>query len=240
MSFRIRYFLSHLLFSFIVGCLTAATVYWIWYPGVLAKAIGVSHIFLLLLCIDVTVGPILTLFLAKEGKKGLWFDLVTVVVLQLTALIYGIWHIAEGRPVWQTLNIYRVELVKAIDMDYIKAKAPFARNPWTYPGWAMVRPAKDEKETSDWIWLELEKGKSPVQRAELYQPVEGNWEYFSKEILPLKKLNKYNIKKQVEDILEQHPEADGFLPMIGGDWDMTVLVSKKEQKILDVVDLRPW
>ena len=67
MTFRWRYFLSHLTFSILVGCLTAAILYKIWYPGVLAKAIGVSHIFLLLLCIDVTVGPILTLFLAKEG-----------------------------------------------------------------------------------------------------------------------------------------------------------------------------
>ena len=152
MSFRIRYFLSHLILSFIVGCLTAATVYWVWYPGVLAKAIGVSHIFLLLLCIDITVGPILTLFLAKEGKKGLWFDLVTVVIIQFVALIYGIWHIAEGRPAWKTLNIYRVELVKAIDMDYTNAKAPFSHSPWGKPQWVMVRPAKDKQETSDWIW----------------------------------------------------------------------------------------
>ncbi len=240
MSFRVRYFLSHLSLSFIVGCLTAATVYWVWYPGVLAKAVGVSHIFLLLLCIDVTVGPILTLFLAKEGKKGLWFDLVTVVLLQFTALIYGIWHIAEGRPVWQTVNIYRVELVKAIDMDYTNAQKPFTRNPLGSPRWAMVRPAKDKKETSDWIWLELEKGKSPTQRAELYQSIDTHWSEISKEILPLEKLSKYNIKKEIDAVLLKYPEADGFLPMIGGEWDMTVLVSKKEQKILSVVDLRPW
>ena len=157
MTFRQRYFLSHLTFSIVVGCLTAAIVYKIWYPGVLAKAIGVSHIFLLLLCIDVTVGPILTLFLAKEGKKGLWFDLMTVVTLQFIALVYGIWHIAEGRPVWQTINIYRVELVKAIDMDYTNARDPFAHTPWGSPKWAMVRPAKDKQESSDWLWQELEK-----------------------------------------------------------------------------------
>ena len=93
MTFRRRYFLSHLTFSILVGCLTAAIVYKIWYPGVLAKAIGVSHIFLLLLCIDVTVSPILTLFLAKEGKKGLWFDLMTVIILQF---IYCacLWYLA--------------------------------------------------------------------------------------------------------------------------------------------------
>lgn len=240
MSFRIRYFLSHLILSFIVGCLTAATVYWVWYPGVLAKAIGVSHIFLLLLCIDITVGPILTLFLAKEGKKGLWFDLVTVVIIQFVALIYGIWHIAEGRPAWQTLNIYRVELVKAIDMDYTNAKAPFAHSPWGKPQWVMVRPAKDKQETSDWIWLELENGKSPAQRAELYQPLEGHWQEFSQEVRPLQDLGKFNPQEAVDAILQKYPEADGFLPMMSEDWDMTVLLSKKEEKILDTVDLRPW
>ena len=240
MTFRIRYFLSHLTLSFIVGCLTAATVYWIWYPGVLAKAIGVSHIFLLLLFIDVTVGPILTLFLAKEGKKGLWFDLITVVTIQFVALIYGIWHIAEGRPVWQTLNIYRVELVKAIDMDYSNAKAPFAQSPRGKPQWVMVRPAKDKQETSDWIWLELENGKSPVQRAELYQPLEGHWQDFSHEVRSLQDLGKFNPQETVDAILQKYPEADGFLPMVSDDWDMTVLLSQKEQKILDAVDLRPW
>jgi hypothetical protein len=240
MSFRIRYFLSHLILSFIIGCLTAATVYWVWYPGVLAKAIGVSNIFLLLLCIDITVGPILTLFLAKEGKKGLWFDLVTVVIIQFVALIYGIWHIAEGRPAWQTLNIYRVELVKAIDMDYTNAKAPFAHSPWGKPQWVMVRPAKDKQETSDWIWLELENGKSPAQRAELYQPLEGHWQEFSQEVRPLQDLGKFNPQEAVDAILQKYPEADGFLPMMSEDWDMTVLLSKKEEKILDTVDLRPW
>ena len=103
MSFRIRCFVSHLSCSIIIGCLTAATVYWCWYPGVLAKAVGVSHIFLLLLSIDVIMGPILTLFLAKQGKKGLWFDFVAVIIMQIAALLYGIWHIAEGRPAWQVI-----------------------------------------------------------------------------------------------------------------------------------------
>ena len=240
MTFRRRYFLSHLTFSILVGCLTAAIVYKIWYPGVLAKAIGVSHIFLLLLCIVVTVGPILTLFLAKEGKKGLWFDLMTVIILQFIALVYGIWHIAEGRPVWQTINIYRVELVKAIDMDYTNARDPFAHTPWGSPKWAMVRPAKDKQESSDWLWQELEKRKSPVQRAELYQPIEGHWQEIAHEIRPLADLGKFNPQEQVDAVLQEYPEADGFLPMMGGDLDMTVLLSNKEQKILKVVDLRPW
>ena len=155
-SFRPRYFLNHLCLSFAIGSLTAFTVYAVWYPGLLAKAVGVSHIFLLLLCIDVIAGPLMTLFLAKEGKKGVWFDLTAVIIIQFIALIYGIWHIAEGRPAWQVINIYRVELVSALDMQYDHAKPPFSGNSWGSPGWALVRPAKDKVEQSDWLWQELE------------------------------------------------------------------------------------
>ena len=106
--------------------------------------------------------------------------------------------------------------------------------------WGMVRPAKDKHEQSDWLMLELEKDKSPGQRAELYQPIAGHWQDFAKEILPLSDLGKHNPQAAVDEILRQYPQADGFLPMMGGDWDMTVLVSNKEQKILATVDLRPW
>lgn len=53
-------------------------------------------------------------------------------------------------------------------------------------------------------------------------------------------LGKFNPQEQVDAVLQEYPEADGFLPMMGGDLDMTVLLSNKEQKILKVVDLRPW
>ena len=38
--------------------------------------------------------------------------------------------------------------------------------------------------------LELEKGKSPVRRAELYQPIAGHWQDFAKEVLPLSDLER--------------------------------------------------
>ena len=84
------------------------------------------------------------------------------------------------------------------------------------------------------------KKKSPVQRAELYQPVEGHWQEIAHEIRPLADLGEFNPQEQVDAVLQEYPEADGFLPMMGGDLDMTVLLSNKEQKILKVVDLRPW
>lgn len=240
MSFRLRYFLKHLTASVIIGGVSAALVYYVWYPGVLAKAVGVSHIFLMMLAIDVTLGPLLTLILAKEGKKGLWFDLVMVIVMQLSALVYGLVHIAEGRPVWKVLNVYRVELNYADETDYNNTSSGFSHDSWVGPKWALVRPAKDKVEQSNWLIDELEGKKSPAKKAELFISMNKNWDNFSKEIQPLEKLIKFNNKNIVKKILEKYPDADGYLPLIGVDLDMTVLMSKKGRHIIKIVDLRPW
>ena len=125
-------------------------------------------------------------------------------------------------------------------MQYDYAKPPFSGNSWGSPGWALVRPAKDKVEQSDWLWQELEGHGSPAQRAELFIPLDGNWQHIDKEVKPLDELERYNTAEAVAAVKREHPKADGYMPMIGGDVDMTVLVSRKEQKILAIADLRPW
>ena len=78
MSARIKAFLVHGLVSIIIALLSMGLVYFIWYPAPLAVATGVMHIFLLMLCIDVVIGPLLTLLVYKTGKKTLKLDLTII------------------------------------------------------------------------------------------------------------------------------------------------------------------
>jgi len=70
MSKRLKFSLSHLLLSFLIALLVIGLVFFIWYPSPLATAVGVTHIFLMLLVIDVILGPLLGLLVYKEGKKN--------------------------------------------------------------------------------------------------------------------------------------------------------------------------
>ncbi len=81
MSKRLKFFLNHFLLSFLIALLVVGLVFFIWYPSPLATAVGVTHIFLMMLAIDVIVGPILGLLVYKEGKKTLKFDLGVIIVL---------------------------------------------------------------------------------------------------------------------------------------------------------------
>ena len=104
---RLKFFLSHLSISFLIALLVIGVVFIVWYPSPLATAVGVTHIFLMLLAIDVVIGPILGLLVYKEGKKSLKFDLTVIILLQLSALFYGIYSIEQGRPVWIAFNVDR-------------------------------------------------------------------------------------------------------------------------------------
>ena len=112
MSKRLKFFLSHLSISLLIVLLVIGLVFFVWYPFQLTTAVGVTHIFLMLLAIDVIIGPVLGLLVYQEGKKSLKFDLTVIILLQLSALFYGIYSIEQGRPVWLVYNVDRFELVR--------------------------------------------------------------------------------------------------------------------------------
>jgi len=91
------------LFQIVASSAALATVYaivrWAWYPGPLLALEGGQDGLLLLVLVNLVLGPALTLLLFKPGKRGLWLDMTVVVVLQLGALAYGLWALHDTRPV---------------------------------------------------------------------------------------------------------------------------------------------
>ncbi len=72
---------------------------WAWYPGPLFALEGGWEGLRLVILVNLVLGPALTLLLFKPGKRGLWFDMTVVVLLQLGALAYGVWALYDARPV---------------------------------------------------------------------------------------------------------------------------------------------
>ncbi|HPG95297.1 MAG TPA: hypothetical protein PLR28_12145, partial [Dokdonella sp.] len=90
----------HLSISITVGLLTLALLFLVWFPQPYFEAAGGEHLIIVLLCVDLVLGPLLTLILFKSGKKGMLFDLWMIGILQSAALVYGLYVIAEARPVF--------------------------------------------------------------------------------------------------------------------------------------------
>lgn len=242
MSKRVKFFVSHLLLSLFVIGVILAFVLLVWYPSPLAKAVGVTQIMLILASIDVVVGPVLGFLVYKEGKKSLKFDLSVIVLVQICALCFGVYSIAQGRPVWIVHNVDRFELVRNNDviLDNIDQADPkFQKASWFKPQFVATQFAKDKEQRQDDMFTEIASGVSIAQRPERYVPLDSAQDSIRQRILSFDTLKEYNTPNQVERFIQKYPTAVGFVPLKATATDMTVLVDK-EGHVVEIVDLRPW
>ncbi|EOR10169.1 TfpX/TfpZ family type IV pilin accessory protein [Acinetobacter genomosp. 15BJ] len=242
MSKRFKFFLSHLAISFFIVLIVVGVVFFIWYPDPLAQAVGVTHIFLMMLAIDVVVGPLLGLLVYKEGKKNLTMDLSIIILIQLSALSYGVYSIAQGRPVWLAYNVDRFELVRNNEIltEHIAQALPRYQKPSWQPQFVGVEFAKDKDVRSKEMFAELLGGISIAQKPERYVPLERVKQKIQHRAQDLKLLSQFNDKANVQTVLAKYPQATAFLPLKANAVDMTVLINKEKGEVVKIVDLRPW
>ena len=239
---RLKFFLSHLSVSFLIALLVIGVVFIVWYPSPLATAVGVTQIFLMMLVIDVIVGPILGLLVYKEGKKSLKFDLTVIILLQLSALFYGIYSIEQGRPAWIVFNVDRFELIRKneiVDQNVNRAQPQFQQPSWFKPQFVATEFAKNIQQRNDDMFAEVLSGISIAQRPERYVDFIQAKEQIQQREQKLDLLQQYNNKPDVEKILAKYPQATAFLPLKASAVDMTVLVDQNSN-VIKIVNLRPW
>lgn len=243
--YKLKAFSWHLLASLIIAIISLAIVLLVWYPQPLYQATGVGKIFLVMLGIDVVLGPLLTFIVYKPKKKTLKFDLTVIVLLQLTAFTYGFYHIYDGRPAWIVYNVDRFDLVKNNEIDsrkLMEALPEYQSVGSSGPRYiAAVIPIDDREVSQQILFDEVGYGIAPSQRPELYQPLYEVNDLLVEKAQPVDELYNYNYKVEVEKILSQHPTVNSYLPLKAGALNMVVLIDKTEnEKVVEIVDLRPW
>ena len=137
-----------------LAALAAWLVFGLWYPYPYREISGGRELFLLVVAVDVVLGPLLTFAIFNRAKPmaELRRDLFVIVLLQLAALSYGLWTVFVARPVHLAFEIDRFRVVHAVDVpENLLAKAPPAlrRLPFTGPTMLAVRPFKDAQENMD-------------------------------------------------------------------------------------------
>ncbi|WP_202740439.1 MULTISPECIES: TfpX/TfpZ family type IV pilin accessory protein [Acinetobacter] len=243
MSKRLKFFLGHLVISFFIALIVVGVVFFIWYPFPLAKAVGVTHIFLMMLAIDVIIGPSLGLLVYKEGKKTLKMDLSIIILIQIIALGYGVYSIAQGRPAWLAYNVDRFELIRNNEIlrEQIAQASPQYQQPsWLKPQLVGVEFAKDKNIRGDEMFAEVLGGISIAQKPERYVPLDNVKKQIQQRAQNLDVLNQFNDKALVEKTLSNYPQATAFVPLKANAVDMTVLINTEKGEVVKIVDLRPW
>ncbi len=173
---RTRASAVHFLFSAILAATCAALVYLLWYPAPLGSMSGVSDLFVLMLGVDVVLGPLVTLvvFNTRKPRAELARDLVVVVLVQLGALGYGMWTVFAGRPAHGVFEYDRIRVVHAneIPQEFMDRVPPgIDALPRTGPTLLALRPFKDNSEQTSAILAAL-SGVQMSARPELWMDYE--------------------------------------------------------------------
>lgn len=169
---------AHLSLSVMVAALSALLVFGLWYPDPYREIAGGRELFLLVVVVDVIMGPIITLTIFDRRKpwNKLRRDLLIVVLLQLSALSYGLWTVAMARPVHLVFEIDRFRVVHAIEVpDDLVHMTPqgITALPFSGPSLLGLRPFKDGDEQMEATMAALQ-GVYPSSRPDLWQTYEAS------------------------------------------------------------------
>lgn len=201
----------HLSLSLCTGLLAFLLIYLVWYPPPLFVAMGGNELAMLLIGIDVVLGPLLTFLVFKSGKRGMKFDLYAIGTMQFLALCYGTWIIAQARPAFIVSRgdiAYVVTANEIRSEELAQAKVPeFGRLSWTGPVYAGVHRPTTPEELRAVSQLNFEQGRDIQQVPSYYRP----WS-------ELREANAAG-SEPLEDLLARKPfyqaEADAWLAARG-------------------------
>jgi hypothetical protein len=157
MQFRLKAFSLHLLASAIALTLILGSLYLGWYHWPGWYLADVTQVVFVMVCVDVVLGPTLTLIIANKNKprRELVRDIGIIVVVQLCALIYGSVSLWNGRPLYYAFSETVLQLVQAYDIDAAEAEAGRRQNPGLAPHWYSL---------PRWIWAPLPQNAEESQK----------------------------------------------------------------------------
>jgi hypothetical protein len=234
--------------SALIGVVTGALMLGVWYPPPYFHAGGADELVLLLVGVDLAVGPLLTLVVFRSGKPGLKFDLIVIGTLQSAALVYGMYVVLQARPVFLVAALDRLVLVAAdevSDADLADGKEPqFRSRSWTGPRLVAAKMPTDPTERSDLLFSGL-AGRDLQNLPKYY----CDYSEGGTSLLPK--------AKTLDALLQKHPQArleverwlsdSGrnmdtvvWVPLQASKADLVMLLDKQSAAPLKALAIDPW
>jgi hypothetical protein len=233
----------HLAMSIVIATLVLSVMLILWYPGPFFSAMGGKLLITLIVGVDVSIGPLITLIIFDTRKKYLVFDLAVVIALQLAALLYGVHTMYAARPAFTVFTGQQFAVVIAAEIDPKElAKArfeEFRHLSLTGPRLVATEPPTDPAEISSiafarFFYMDIQ------HMPKYYVPYADKRELILKSSHPLAELK---LQGKDKEILEKYILRSGrkiedlhYLPVTTRKTVLTAIIDGKGdlQDMLDI------
>jgi hypothetical protein len=243
--------LKHLLICLMLAAVVAALVFGLWYPGQWSELAGGLGLFWLIIAVDAVCGPLLTLviFDPRKPRPELLRDLTLVGLIQLGAMGYGLYSLAQARPVWLAFENDRFRVVSVPDLlPGSLAQAPEALRSLSLTGpqpLGVRVPSGTDPDFLDSV-QQAAAGWHPAFRPDHWLPYAEQAALAGQTARPLSELLALHPKqaaliRSAERRSGRELAELGYLPLAvehPGDW--LVLLERSSGEPLDILPLNAW
>lgn len=243
---KIRAVITHFLFSLTIVSAILAIIFFVWYPAPMFRINGAANVLKTLVGVDLILGPALTAYLYRPGKKGLWIDMWFIVIVQLSALIYGTSVIYQERPQYMIFSQDRYVVLAGKDIvegpDQRKACAQVQTLPCT----AVAALGDSVEARSQLLEKTLELGVELEQLTEFWRPLATNKEKVLSKARPLQAIidADASFEQAINALAKTHNReisAMVWVPVINKSFDgFCLVIDATTAETLDVIVLDPW
>lgn len=234
----------HLTASIILAVAIFVCMSTLWYPKPLFDAVGGTNIFLLLLIVDVVLGPLMTLVVFDTRKKTLRFDLTVIATVQLIALCYGLFTLLQGRPVFIAALGHRFDVIQANEVAEEDIAAAGRALPLWGPIWVGTKAPADSKEREAALFKAL-AGRDFGHTPQYHVPLEAMRDEILKSSKSIADLRSRNAAKErdISAWLRDHGRTDDQVVYQGlkaRSQDMAVILDAKTAEVIGIAPFKPW
>ncbi|MGA2778751.1 MAG: hypothetical protein ABSF94_14440 [Steroidobacteraceae bacterium] len=216
MLFRLRAFGLHLLGSATALTLVLGTLYLGWYAWPGWYLCDAKNVVIVLMGVDLALGPSLTLIIANPRKPGrvLARDVSIIVAVQLIALTYGSIQLWTGRPLYYAFSESVLQAVQAYDLAPDAVAVAEQQNSPLRPHWNSL---------PRWIWAPLPQdatlrksivksaiggGPDVIEMPQYFRPWQEGLEQLRQKLKPVGEVGYFTKPQKI--LLKERMQADGL------------------------------
>ncbi len=243
---RLKAAIVHLGLTAVIAIIVAVIVFKLWYPWPYSVISGGVDLLLLILSVDLVLGPLMTfvVFNRSKSRAHLVRDIVVIVTLQLTGLGYGLYTIYLARPIAIVFEVDQFRVVsdaQVLHAELAQALPEFRALSLTGPKILSARRPNAGEEKLKAIDLALQ-GFDVGARPLYWQPYHAATSNILARARPLADLYRRYAKDSAEingavAKTGRTPEKLKFLPLMAKEATWSVLLDANTAEIVGFVPL---